>query len=110
MVSWQDIKKLNQKDIAVITLFVDRIRRTKDNYDTEQQALIQLVDKNLSRIVEAYQTFHAPSIGKTQTFLPLNDKRLQRARESLLALQSEVEDKELKERVKIILAILSKLG
>ncbi len=110
MVSIQDVQKLNQNDIATITLFVDRIRRTKGNYNTTQQALIQLVDEHLFRIVEAYRTVHAPATGKTQTLLTLSDRRLQRARESLLALQAEIMDQELKKRVNQILAILRKLG
>ncbi len=109
MVSWQDIHKLNQKDIAFITRFVDTIRRTKGNYNEEQQALIQLTDQNLSRIVRAYQVFNAPPSTEA-TITKLTDKTLQRARTSLLALETEVEDNELKERINIILAILGKLG
>ena len=108
MVSLMDLRKLNETDIAAITRFIDRIRRTKRNYDQGQQALLDLANENLVEIVERYQSLHAPMTTDTMITKGFTDKKLKKAKDSLLAIVAKIG--ELKESAYTILAILGKLN
>lgn len=107
MVSIMDLQKLNQADIATITRFVDRIRRTKSKYNQEQQALLDLANKNLTEIIEVWKSLNAPATKDTIITNPFNDRRLKRAKEVLLAITDKISD--FKESAYTILAILGKI-
>ncbi|OGZ69636.1 MAG: hypothetical protein A3D44_01310 [Candidatus Staskawiczbacteria bacterium RIFCSPHIGHO2_02_FULL_42_22] len=109
MASWKDLEKLNETDVAAITRFIDNIRRTKGKYNQTQQALLDLTERNLIRILEAYKMSNAPSTKQRIVDVPgFNDAMLKKAKTSLSALEAEI--KELRENANTILAILAKIG
>lgn len=107
MVTLMDLQKLHEADIATITRFIDRIRKTRRNYTQEQQALLDLAEDSLTNIVKGYKDLHAPITKDTLISIAFSDKKLKKAKDSLLAITEKIRD--LKESAYNILAILGKI-
>ena len=107
MISVRNAGKLNEKDIAAITRFVDNIQRIKNSYTQKQQALIDIAARELKNILDCYNYLHSPSNQNAPISPAFNDRRLDTLRKTLIAIQDEIQV--LKEKATAILAISNKL-
>jgi hypothetical protein len=109
MVNLTAITKLNDVDIATITRFIDDLRRSRGDFNTEQQAIMDLAEKNLLKIVKIYRHSKRPVDDNTApVYAILTDKILEDAKKDLLALQKEV--KPLEDKAGKIFEILLKIN